>query len=261
MKKIRGSRSIPTLLKPLLGLLLACLLTFALMDWLVMPAYTRHGKETLLPRVVGLDVTRARAVLASLGFEVEVEHRKADPAGRFKADEVIEQFPRGGALTKSARTVHLTLSAGQSAFPLPDLTGQGERQAGMLLADLGLQLDTTATRWEFAELEAGLVLSQVPAPAHKVNRGTKVRLVLSLGPIPESVLVPGLLGSGLEAASRRLQSVGLTLGSVEEEHHPGRPRGIRAQVPVAGSRLAPGESVSVRLNVAGGRDKTSEDPE
>jgi beta-lactam-binding protein with PASTA domain len=217
-------------------------------DRLVMPAYTRQNDLQQLPRVVGLPIDQARAILDSLGFPVSVEHRVMDNGPRNRADDVLEQFPRGNLETKRGRTVHLTLAAGKSAFGMPELKGKSERQVLVLLGDLGLAPDSSALSWRFDDKPAGTVIRQNPRAGRSIQRGGTVGLVFSLGPTPEAVEVPSLLGLQLDQARMRLERSGLVLGPVEEEAVPDRPAGIRGQSPLAGARITPGDSVSVRLN-------------
>lgn len=237
-----------TWLRRLLWGLGGLLVLALLLDRVIMPLYTRQGDVSLLPRVVGMPIDEARALLDSLGFPVNVEHRVDDSGPRVAADEVLEQFPRGNLQTRTGRTVHLTLSAGKSAFEMTDLRGKSERQVQVLLGDIGLEVDTLGTQWRFDEDAPGTVLKHEPRAGRSIQRGQKVKLVYSLGPRPETVEVPSLLGLDTEAARRRLQRAGLELGDIETEIQPDRPAGIRGQEPLAGSRLAPESPVSIRLN-------------
>ncbi len=237
------------LLVALFGLPLVAVCLLLLMDRLVMPLYTRQGSEAVLPDLRGLDSAAARERLQEQGFRVLFENGRADFSGATPAGAVLEQFPLPGSRTKTGRRVYLSPSLGEIRVRLPDRGGRTRREASLLLADLGLAEDSTAVRWIFDPGQgAGTVLRQSPSAGETLSRGETVRFVLSLGPRPEKVRVPSLLGLDLLSCERRLQEQGLRLGRVDFEERGDRPAGVRVQLPVAGQQLAPGDSVSIRLN-------------
>ncbi len=232
---------------PFLGVL-AVLAT----DRLLMPMYTRQGSESILPDLGGMDSSAARELLLQKGFRVRFEKGRADFSGERPAGTILEQFPPAGSRTKSGRRVYLRPSLGEIRVDVPDLLGLTRREAAVLLADLGLAEDSLALSWRFDSLQGrGTVLEQEPGAGESLSRGETVGFVLSLGPEPDRVRVPSLLGLDLEAVERRLKEHGLALGRVDFEVHPDRPPGVRVQLPVANQQVPPGDSVDVRVNRGG----------
>lgn len=245
----RGGLRKALLVAPLL--LVALTLLVALADRVLLPAYTRLGRETTTPDVLGLDIEAAELALARAGFQARVERRKPDPSGRYGDGQVMEQFPRAGRLSKSGRRVQLTVCQGGRHRPCPDLGGLTLRQAANELADQELALDSARFAWRFDGVGGrGTVLDQDPAPGDSLLKGQRVRVTLSLGPEPERVEVPSLLGLGRGQAVRALRSIGLEPGAWHPLVEPSRSKGVRSQKPVAGSRVLPGSSVELWIQTA-----------
>jgi eukaryotic-like serine/threonine-protein kinase len=225
---------------------LLLLLLLIVADRLLLPLYTRLGRETTTPLVVGLPLEAAELKLRQAGFEAVVERRKPDPSGRYGDGEVMEQFPRAERLSKSGRRVHLTVCRGGRHVLLPDLSGNTLRQATVELNDRGLQLDSLGLGWRFDGVYGrGTVLAQSPAPGDSLLPGSLVSVTLSLGPEPERVEVPSLLGLDRAAAGRALRSIGLEPGRWLPLVESSRQRGVRSQQPAAGSLVPPGSRVDL----------------
>ena len=233
----------------LLGLALGALLALALLlELLVMPRLTRQGREARCPSVLGLSESEARRQLAEAGFDPTVEARRADPAGHFAAGQVMDQDPRPGRLTKSGRRVRLTLSAGRRQARVPDLRGATERQAAGLLADAQLEQDTLRRLFRFDERYGqGAVIGQQPAAGDSLPPGGLVSLVFSLGPAPDWVPAPSLLGLSLERAEALLERSGLLTGAVDLPDDSLVGRTVREQEPAPGTPLAPGAAIDLRF--------------
>lgn len=96
---------------------------------------------------------------------------------------------------------------------VPALKGMTVEEARSQTAGLGLNLDVD-NRYYSAEVAAGHILSQSPAPGTTVRREWRVRVAESLG--PQKVDVPQVVGSAERVATLRLQRVGLEMGTVAE---------------------------------------------
>ncbi|MFA7331514.1 MAG: PASTA domain-containing protein [Candidatus Delongbacteria bacterium] len=229
----------------LLGLLLLLLLV---LDFLVMPRITRQGAETLTPGVLGLSLPEAEQSLRQAGFEPVVEARRPDPAGRYAAGAVMGQYPRPGRLSKSGRSVLLTVSTGGRLMRVPDLQGATLRQALGLLGDARLEEDTLARHWRHDErFGEGCIVAQLPAPGDSLTPGDRVSLTLSLGPAPEWVSTPSVLGLGRLEAGQWLERAGLAVGFVDALAGEETGLTVLEQDPAPGTPLVPGSAVDLRF--------------
>ncbi len=203
------------------------------------------GTETIpVPPVVGLDLDEAQQRIRDAGLTVgRVETR---PDADFEENVVIDSSPVAGVEIGPAVPVDLVVSSGPEIFPLPDLTGEAERDAIIALTELGLRF---AVNEEFDDdVLNGLVIRTDPEPGVEVESGDTILLVVSLG--PEPIPAPDLTGMTEQQARSALEAVGLVLRvsaatqQVADESQDGT---VVDQIPSAGTELAPGDVVTVTL--------------
>lgn len=114
---------------------------------------------------------------------------------------------------------------------VPALEGMTVVQARSQTAGLGLDL-VVDNRYYSADVAAGHILSQSPAPGTVVRREWRVRVSESLG--PQTVEVPGTVGQDQRIAAFDLRRVGLNVGTVAQLPDAGAPEGtVLAQDPPA----------------------------
>ncbi len=96
---------------------------------------------------------------------------------------------------------------------VPELVKLSERDA--LERIESTKLVANVTRVEDENVPRGMVISQTPATAERVEQETPVSIVISLGPRPRTV--PNVVGSTLDQATASLESIGLRAGLVTEQ--------------------------------------------
>jgi eukaryotic-like serine/threonine-protein kinase len=111
------------------------------------------------------------------------------------------------ALLSAVTTMHFAIHGAE--VQVPTLTGMTEEDARSETAGLGLNLDVD-NRYYSADVAAGHILSQSPAPGTVVRREWLVRVAQSLG--PQKVEVPDTVGRGERVAALTLRRVGLEVG-------------------------------------------------
>ncbi|MGH3343779.1 MAG: Stk1 family PASTA domain-containing Ser/Thr kinase [Carbonactinosporaceae bacterium] len=130
------------------------------------------------------------------------------------ADE--KAVPKVVGLTQQAAERELT----QERFKLGEVTKQSSRQ-----------------------VDKGRVISQSPEAEALASRGSRVDLVVSRG--PKKVEVPDVVGAMVGAATREIESRGLSVGSVDRVES-GQPEGeVLDQAPGFGAKVAPGSQVDL----------------
>lgn len=195
-----------------------------------------------LPNVVGLTAEDARATLDRRGFQViEVAAFNEDvPAGT-----VLGQEPLAGATVDRRSVVVVHVSRGVEMVPAPPVVGRAEDDARRAIELVGLTVGET-TYVEDDSIPNGVVAAQTPASGTAAPRGSEVLLtVVRIG----EVVVPELVGQGVDAAQRTLFDNGLLIGSMRRI-----PTGGAAGEIVVGQEPGPGAKVArgfgVRLIVA-----------
>jgi serine/threonine-protein kinase len=168
-----------------------------------------------LPELTGMTVAEATETLTELRLvplEEPAEFSEEVPAGIV----IRWQVENDAALVAGAQvlpdtTVVFTASLGPEPRPAPDLTNLTADEATAALD--ALQLVTEQGDDVFSDdIEAGRVVSQVPAPATPVERGGTVTFQLSKG--PDLVPFPDLDGLTYPEAETSLVDAGFTVGSL-----------------------------------------------
>ena len=113
------------------------------------------------------------------------------------------------AMLAAITTMHFAIHGAE--VQVPALKGMTVAEARSQTAGLGLDLDVD-NRYYSAEVAAGHILTQSPAPGTVVRREWHVRVAESLG--PQTVDVPDTVGSDERLAALKLRRVGLDIGVV-----------------------------------------------
>ena len=162
------------------------------------------GKERYeVPKVRGLGEDAAQDALAERHLEFgESTGRWSDQA---EEGTVLGSDPQPGTSLKPGSVVDLVVSLGPRPIQVRDWTGKDADRAVRALEGKGLAVARAALEYSDTVPE-GEVISQTPRSG-TLFRGGTVTLVVSRG--PELVEVPdGLVASGVEAATERLQELG-----------------------------------------------------
>ncbi len=193
------------------GLFALALAFILLMDWIVMPLYTRHGQEVEIPNITRMRYEDAKATLENAGFAIIKEEERFSDELPF--GYVLEQSPAPQAKVKYGRRVHVVTSRGEKRIPVPDLVGRSQREAELLLNQARLALGSVSYDYSSIHPEGVISWQSVP-PRAEVAVNTKVNITLSVGPEPEAFVVPQLEGRTLQDAVLKIQQAGLRLGQL-----------------------------------------------
>lgn len=178
-----------------------------------------HGREVTVPNLSNLSDTEAADALKHLGLNLSVENRFYAPT--VAANHVLSQSPVAGSSVRRGWQIRVTESLGAEQVPVPDLTGQDQHPASLILKRLQLELGTTAHLP--GPGPTGTVLAQSPPPDVAGIDGPKVSiLVADDAETPASVafVMPSIVGMTLAAASSHLASVGLHVAAQEPDPVP-----------------------------------------
>ena len=77
------------LVKLVLFFILILIVVYMLFDMIIMPAYTRHGKEITVPDLTSMFYEDARHRLSQLGLEIVEEEKKFDTSNQFPIGVVL----------------------------------------------------------------------------------------------------------------------------------------------------------------------------
>lgn len=193
------------------------LMLFLIALYIGLRYYTRHGEGTLVPNLKGLSIEDAVQLLASEGFQYQID-------SVFILDKkpglVLEQDPDPNTNVKINRMIYLTIVSSQTPnVSFPDIENKTFVEAQSMLSNYGLKLGDTTYQSDIAR-DAVLGFSYLGRPisaGQKIPKGSKIDLILGDGFGASEVELPNLVGLTLEEALFSIKGAALTLGNITYE--------------------------------------------
>ena len=194
------------------------------------------GKERILiPNLIGQTPDIATQQLADLGLRVgeifEVFSAQAEKGFIAKIEPLV------GAEVKPNSLVNIFVSKGNEQVSLASYVGLGGEQALSELTQAGFDVKPT---YKFSDtVLTGLVISQIPASAPLVDKGSEITLDISKG--PEFVFIPNVISKSSNQATLDLENNGLKVVVK------GRGAKVISISPKQGSKVKVGSTVTISL--------------
>jgi serine/threonine-protein kinase len=216
-----------------------------LLGILIALALTRDTTAEI-PKVTGRTLERAETRLEGEGFKIG-EVREVESEN--EPETVTEQDPIPGQVDEdcslftffcSKPEVILTVSTGPGSATVPSTAGQPLAKASAALEEAGFDVQVDQVKSD--SVAEGLVIHSDPSGGSSVTRGSTVTLTVSSG--PKLAKVPVLVGTQAAVAEQQIRGAGL-VPSVSETPNSAPEGQVIRQTPSAGSRIAPGSSVSI----------------
>ena len=225
-------------------------------DQVLMPLYVKHGKDVVLPNVVGKPFQEAQKALTQQGFRVILD--KETYSSDYPAGTVTFQNPFPESVVKKGRRVYLTVSKGERRVVVPKLTGGSERDAELKLRRLGLRVGKK--NYEFSSyFPKGVVTGQSVPEGDTLQVGQSVDFTVSLGDVPEHFIVPNLVGKSLSEATYILLHAGLKVGTVTSEvNNDLLPDTVIRQSVPAGTEVEMGQAIDLVVSKIDGTAASSQ---
>ncbi len=179
--------------------------------------YTRHGSGIPVPKLIGMQINRASALLDEQGFEYKIDSVYLPDR---EPGTVVQQDPDPATNVKENRTIYLTVITKLAPnIGLPDLENITFREATATISNAGLKLGDTTYRSDIAlnhVLEVRFAGQKISAGT-KLPKGSRIDLVLGDGKGASEVDIPDLTNQELDAAKFAISGAGLTVGTVTYE--------------------------------------------
>jgi beta-lactam-binding protein with PASTA domain len=218
---------------------IALLVGYLIMNFVLMPSFTGQGAEVRVPDVIGLSESEAERALAAEDLKLSKisEQWSADlPRGFISA-----QDPTAGGVVKRGRRISVIVSLGAQGTSVPVIEGVNARQAEIMLQGAGLKIGHTAHAYS-GDVSKEMVIASDPPGETVVEQETAVDLLVSLGRVPSSFVVPDLAGRDAAASARGLRDEGFFV-SLREGGAKEKAGLVTGQQPTPGTRVAPRDSL------------------
>ena len=235
------------------------LILVGLVSALTAMRFAIHGREVIVPKVVGLTPAQAKRIAVTHDLVlIQEEHFYSSEAPE---GQVLSQLPTPGTRVRVGYRLRVAESLGPQKVEIPDLTGESTRAAELNLRRLGLDVGSVA-QFPTSSSAADVVIAQTPTPdAQKVSTPT-VGLLVSEPPAPQSFVMPDFVGSKISEAAATVRSAGLVVGSISSAsaaapaNTPEAASGAQSSAPLPPPTSNPrtaGERVVVRQTPAPGQ--------
>ncbi len=244
------------------------LLAFILVGAVYLFSSRNSTDEIEVPTVVNLTEEQAVEQLEKRGFRANIA-RNAE-SDEYEKGKVMSQDPDASTRAKKGTIVNLVISSGRE-ISVPELKNMNLSQAEETLKDLGLKIGTTSTDYSNT-VDKDLVIRQEPTAGAKVQSGSEVNLVISVGKedTTEIIKVGNYVGMSEQDAIATARNNKLRVRNVDYQYSSNMEKGyvmsqsIGAETEVAENsaidfvislgqeekKQSPNREVEIRLNVA-----------
>ena len=203
---------------------------------------------TLVPNVVGLDLTKASTALAEASLTAKATYAEST---EYEKDIICSQDIAEGMQVKEGTTLNLVVSSGKVAkemgIAVPDVVGKTEVEAKVALENEGFVMAKELAPSD--SVEKGKVISQNPLGATNAPKGSQIVVVISDGPDTSESTVPDIVGKDKETAMNMLTEAGLLFNEVKEEANDAVEAGhVISQTVAAGTTVTTGTVVDFTVS-------------
>ncbi|MBN2135329.1 MAG: PASTA domain-containing protein [Acidobacteria bacterium] len=194
---------------------------------------TIKGEEVRIPDLEGMTTTEAVEVLTELDLKLKIDEKRQYSKG-IEEGKIIQQQPESGTSVKRNNSVKVVLSAGTRLITVPSMIGQSARNASAVFSDRGLNLHMISqVHSEFVVMNN--IIAQEPAQGSELIRGSRVNILVSLGPGEKFFVMPDLIGKDYDMVTNQLSANGFRIGNTFHRYYPGAKKDtIIMQFPKAG---------------------------
>ena len=196
-------------------LLIIIVLAFILL-WIaikLLNVYTRHNKVYELPDFRGLTVQEMTNEYGKDYHFILIDsvYSKTQAPG-----SIVQQDPLPNSKVKRGRNVYYIIVAQTpEKTSMPNLNNLSLRQSLVLLESNGLVVEELKYVDHFARnsIREQRYQGSVIKPGTELNKGSKITLLVGLGPDKKDMVLPKLYGTNAEEVKRILNMSGLNLGN------------------------------------------------
>ena len=215
-----------------------------------------HGRQTTIPKIVGLTSGQAERTLADHGLVLDEGDRffSSDvPPGR-----VMSQVPAPGVQVRRGWHVRVAESMGPQRVVIPDLLGESERAAEINIRRRGLELGNIAAA-TIPGAPGDQIVAQSPPPNAVNVSAPKISVLMAAPEDRNSFVMPDLVGQGEDDAVNEIVGAGLRVSGIKTQPaSPAQtnagdnvaqaPREVLRTFPAAGQRVYEGQGIGLEVS-------------
>lgn len=224
-------------------------------------AYTNHGEKIRVPKLIGLQSSKAQVILEDLDLQMELldsVYKPNLPAGTIVAQDPLPTS-KSTVSVKEGRIIRVQVSKKYQLVEMPSLIDKSQRFAENVLKNRGLKF---RIEYKPTNESNGAVLKQlrngkVVKEGVKIPIGSVITIVVGRNEGGEPVEVPNLIGFTISEARGRLTGTSLNflLGGCEgcTSSQDSSSAVIISQSPeyMEGTLSSPGTTVTVTASTSG----------
>ncbi len=203
--------------------------------------------KVIVPPLVGKELTSATKLLNSIGLHLKVAGEESSTT--FPPNYIVSQKPLPGLSVRKGSIVEVIISGKGDMVEVPDLVGHRLDEVLAFIKEAGLALGDIVKINSLLAAD-NVVLGQSVSPHRRIRRGSKIDLLVSLGPATNKVSAPDLIGMSVDQAKGVLRGAGLRLGKVFERMESGTPGIIIAQSPKPYTDVPLGSEIDITVRKA-----------
>ena len=229
-----------------LSLLALIMVSVALVSALTAMRLAIHGREVVVPRLVGLTPAEAENAAGARGLRMTVESRFY--SGDVPAGRIVSQLPQPGTRVRRGWEMRVAESLGPQRATIPDVVGESDRAAEINIHRRGLDVGSVMTA-RIPGLPVGQVIGQSPLPNASGVESPKMNLLLNAPDAQPAFVMPEFVGHRIGEAARAIDEAGLKLpvGEAEVLKRTGGTAIILHQSPAPGQKVVAGTIVNFDL--------------
>lgn len=206
------------------------------------------NRKSVVPDFVGHTTAEAKQIAREAGVTLE---EKKEYSSEVEEGCVISQDIAKGMKVKRKASVGITVSKGKEMTVLPEFVGETLDDARAMAAEAGIELEETE---EYSkDVEAGLIIEQQDPQGSSVEKGSSVKVTVSLG--EQTVKLPDFVGMTLNDATIQCSTLGITFSTLQENSDTVDENVIIRQSVKAGTEMT--EDTQLYLIVSKGKKTSS----
>ncbi|MBR0086844.1 MAG: PASTA domain-containing protein [Lachnospiraceae bacterium] len=202
-------------------------------------------KFEITDQYIGEDVSDFRYTMSQYKDIINVEYIKEN-SDTVPVNRIISLDPSSGTIGQGD-TLKVIYSGGPAMVTVPGLVGKTQAEAVSLLNRNGLELGDVSKDYN-ADVEEGFIIYQQYPEGQSVANGSRVNIVVSLG--PRSQTVPDLKGKTQAEAEKLLKELNFLVAVVEERAPSDKEIGkVLRQDIEAGTLIREGETITITVGI------------